>query len=186
MLDLSSRRTLISSLPKNFTFCVEVGVREGWFSRYILENTSMTVHSIDPWEKNKELGNPDQAYEICKKVLSTYGERSKMVKAYSPNISIDYQNESIDFVYIDGLHDYSSVISDINAWWPKIRKNGILSGHDFNEKKWPGVTAAVKEFCKNNDVVYQLTGLDNNFLNSKAGSVDDWDSDEFSWVIKKI
>ncbi len=48
-----------------------------------------------------------------------------------------------------------------------------------------GVTAAVKEFCKNDDVVYQLTGLDNNFLNSKAGSVDDWDSDEFSWVIKK-
>ena len=38
---------------------------------------------------------------------------------------------SVDFVYIDARHDYKGAMEDIKAWWPKLKKGGLLSGHDF-------------------------------------------------------
>lgn len=43
-----------------------------------------------------------------------------------------YEDESLNFVFIDASHDYQSVFNDINAWYPKIKKNGFIAGHDFN------------------------------------------------------
>ena len=40
-------------------------------------------------------------------------------------------DEPLDFVYIDGLHDYKSVTDDIAAWYPLVRKGGVVGGHDF-------------------------------------------------------
>ena len=41
------------------------------------------------------------------------------------------EDESLDFVYIDARHDRASVEEDMRLWWPKIRKHGILAGHDY-------------------------------------------------------
>jgi predicted O-methyltransferase YrrM len=40
-------------------------------------------------------------------------------------------DKQLDFVYIDGLHDFKSVIDDIAAWYPLVRKGGVVGGHDF-------------------------------------------------------
>ena len=56
-----------------------------------------------------------------------------------------YQDESIDFVFIDAEHDERSVYTDISAWWPKIKKGGILGGDDYSYL-WPGVEVAVNRF----------------------------------------
>ena len=37
-----------------------------------------------------------------------------------------------DMVFLDGAHDYDSVMADIRAWLPRIRPDGWLAGHDFN------------------------------------------------------
>jgi glycosyltransferase involved in cell wall biosynthesis len=41
--------------------------------------------------------------------------------------------------YIDADHRYESVVSDIQAWWPKVRPGGILSGHDYITAKLPSL-----------------------------------------------
>ncbi len=53
----------------------------------------------------------------------------------------------LDLVYIDADHGYQAVKDDIEAWWPKIRKGGILCGHDFtlNEHQDTEVRQAVLE-----------------------------------------
>jgi predicted O-methyltransferase YrrM len=60
--------------------------------------------------------------------------------------SIEYvklvKDQSIDFIYIDGNHQYSSVKEDILAWLPKIKNGGIISGHDYS---WPSVQQATNE-----------------------------------------
>ena len=42
-----------------------------------------------------------------------------------------FQNESLDFIYIDARHDYKAVWDDLEAWFPKLRKGGLFSGHDY-------------------------------------------------------
>jgi hypothetical protein len=54
------------------------------------------------------------------------------------------KNESLDFVYIDADHEYKSVKSDYDAWRDKIRKGGIISGHDYSIQ-FPGVMKFVDE-----------------------------------------
>lgn len=44
----------------------------------------------------------------------------------------DFSDGSLDFVYIDANHSYQFVKRDIDAWCPKVRKGGIIGGHDFD------------------------------------------------------
>ncbi|CAJ1379483.1 unnamed protein product [Effrenium voratum] len=52
---------------------------------------------------------------------------------------------SLDLVFVDGAHDYESVLQDLKAWWPKLRAGGIMAGHDFS-MSFPGLMRAVLEF----------------------------------------
>lgn len=52
---------------------------------------------------------------------------------------------SVDWVHLDARHDYASVCSDIEAWLPKVRPGGWLSGDDYHEEKWPEVVRAVRD-----------------------------------------
>jgi hypothetical protein len=63
-----------------------------------------------------------------------------------------FKDKSLDFVYIDGDHTYDGVVTDITAWIPKIKSDGIIGGHDYKEPTFPGVTKAVHEFFNPSDV----------------------------------
>ncbi len=54
-----------------------------------------------------------------------------------------FEDASLDWIFIDALHDYASVVADIRAWAPKLRPGGLLSGHDWGRA---GVTDAVLVF----------------------------------------
>lgn len=54
-----------------------------------------------------------------------------------------YADKSIDFLFIDGEHTYAGVKADILKWLPKVKKGGIISGHDYGSKSFPGVKKAV-------------------------------------------
>jgi predicted O-methyltransferase YrrM len=49
---------------------------------------------------------------------------------------------SVDFLMLDGDHGYEAVRADIDAWLPKMRRGGVISGDDY---LWPGVKRAVDE-----------------------------------------
>tara|TARA_R100000900_G_scaffold84845_2_gene66790 strand:- start:85 stop:654 length:570 start_codon:yes stop_codon:yes gene_type:complete len=185
-INKTNRRTLVDSLKdQNFHLGAEVGVRTGWYAKYILDNTDMKMIAIDPWEPNAELQHADRAYQECLKRLSPYGDRVEMVKAYSPAVTSTYKDGSFDFVYIDALHDYDSVKKDIVAWWSKIRVGGILAGHDYSPSQWPGVVHAVYEFAHENKIKYFLTGVVGNAKESHTGDFDEYDGDVQSWFFIK-
>jgi MiaB/RimO family radical SAM methylthiotransferase len=43
-------------------------------------------------------------------------------------------NDDIGLIFIDGSHDYESVKSDFEAWWPKLQDGGIIAFHDYISK----------------------------------------------------
>lgn len=64
------------------------------------------------------------------------------------------EDESLDFVYIDGDHSFNHAMMDILLWWPKVKKGGVLSGHDYGIR---GVGTAVRAFASKNNVKVGVT-----------------------------
>jgi len=60
---------------------------------------------------------------------------SNVTTIVEPSIqaAIHFADESLDFVYIDAMHDYENVKADILAWFPKVRLNGFITGHDYDD-----------------------------------------------------
>lgn len=60
--------------------------------------------------------------------------RVKIHKGISWQVSKVVADGSLDFVFIDAGHDYDSVSKDLQSWTPKVRKGGVICGHDINIK----------------------------------------------------
>lgn len=65
------------------------------------------------------------------------------IRSTSIEASKLYEDNSLDFVFIDGAHDYLSVKEDIKHWYPKVKKGGYISGDDYVH---PPIGKAVREF----------------------------------------
>ena len=80
-----------------------------------------------------------------------YADMISLIISDSETASKFFSNFSIDWVHLDARHDYVSVKADINAWLPKIKPGGWLSGDDYDEIKWPEVVKAVNEMLPGAD-----------------------------------
>jgi predicted O-methyltransferase YrrM len=76
-----------------------------------------------------------------------------LIVATSVQAARQFDDATLDFVFIDADHEYESVKADIAAWWPKVKPGGILAGHDF-APEFPGVMLAVREAFKDTFLPY--------------------------------
>jgi hypothetical protein len=74
-----------------------------------------------------------------------HGDLISLIVADSVTAASFFADRSIDWVHLDGRHDYEHVKADIAAWLPKVKVDGWLSGDDYDEVKWPEVVLAVRE-----------------------------------------
>jgi predicted O-methyltransferase YrrM len=73
------------------------------------------------------------------------GFHVNLIEAESVAASGMYPDASLDFVFIDANHTYEAVKRDIDAWLPKMKPGGIISGHDYTVWGDFGVIQAVTE-----------------------------------------
>lgn len=154
---------------------IEIGVGRGDFSKHLLESTKLEkIYSIDPWDISKSQyrlkwtqEKLNEIYKLAMLNLKPFGLRSEIVKETSAEASKMFDEKSIDFIYIDALHDYESVIQDIGLWWPKVKSGGILAGHDYTKRIGEkekdaefGVIKAVDESVKKLNVNLNITNDD--------------------------
>ena len=45
--------------------------------------------------------------------------------------SEQFEDGSLDWLFVDADHTYEGVTADIVAWWPKLKPGGLISGHDY-------------------------------------------------------
>lgn len=136
---------------------VEIGVQMGINSDSILHELNMEMlYLIDPWEK---YDNYDRNYDydtsmslVVEKFI--FKNNVSIIRDYSEKAYFQIEDNSLDFIYIDGNHDYEHVYQDIMLYYPKIKKGGVISGHDsFN---CPDVLEAVRDFCESIGVRYDV------------------------------
>lgn len=124
----------------NFKLMAEVGVRDGRTTFYLLDHIAdLTIYAIDM--SIKEFYN--------KEVADRYKNRLIPIEAMSEVAADRIADNSLDLVFIDANHSYEYVKKDIIKYTPKLKTNGLLTGHDID---YPGVNKAVNEMIKNFDV----------------------------------
>jgi hypothetical protein len=74
-----------------------------------------------------------------------YADLIALIVADSVTASSFFADGSIDWVHLDARHDREHVRADIAAWLPKVKRDGWLSGDDYDEAKWPEVVSTVQE-----------------------------------------
>lgn len=119
---------------------VEVGVYMGRSAAFmaveiINSGKDIKLDCVDPWDGRAEPGhgyrNPNHNYDAFIARMQPVIDRIKPVRLPSVEAAVLYEDESLDFVFIDGMHTYAAVKEDITAWLPKVKKGGILAGHDY-------------------------------------------------------
>lgn len=129
---------------------VEIGVAAAAHAREILDELNIKkLYLVDIWESYLQGGEViDFLSRYYEEVVNEFGcyENVEILKEYS-TVAASKVPDNLDFVYIDGCHDYETTREDISCWYPKVKAGGILSGHDY-QPSWPGVIRAVDEFVK--------------------------------------
>jgi predicted O-methyltransferase YrrM len=90
----------------------------------------------------------DYLYELYLKNIEPLKEFITTIRGSSQEVHTQFEDNSLDFVFIDGNHSYEAVKKDIESWYPKIKSGGIISGHDYTLEFGDayGVVKAVDEF----------------------------------------
>jgi len=134
---------------------VEVGVERAHYSKVITE-TADFLHGVDPLIKYKGYREHvpqvklDGFYDEVIERMN--GKSYAHIREYSHEAVKRFKDNTLDFVYIDANHEFESVIEDMEIWFPKLKLGGILSGHDYVERKGQNVIGAVDSFCKLYDI----------------------------------
>ena len=124
-----------------FNLGAEVGVAKGDHAKILCEaNPNLHLYCIDAWEHYKHYEDYlttrlNYFYDEAVKTLSNYD--TEIIRKYSMDAVKDFKDESLDFVYIDGAHDFKNVAMDVTEWYYKVKPGGILYGHDFKRSKNP-------------------------------------------------
>jgi hypothetical protein len=171
---------------KKLSVGVEIGGFKGEFSKTILSKWGGKLYIVDVWGKiddyddknNHEYGKG--IYNECIINTSEYVDRSFMLRMSSEEASKLFNDDSLDYIYIDANHSYDGLVLDLNLWYPKIKKGGLISGHDYLLTNWYngdflknekdkfinfngeylgvfGVNSAIDEFTRKHNINFNLT-----------------------------
>lgn len=132
---------------------VEVGTDLGNFAREFLNRwRGEMLYLIDPHESYRHMPWPrdsDRFQAISGLIHAGHHGRFRLLPVHSTEAPRLLGDRAVEFVYIDGAHDYESVQTDIQIWWNKLYPVGptILAGHDFDDDHYE-VKQAVTDFAR--------------------------------------
>ena len=134
----TGRETLANLFKElGFKIGVEIGVQVGIYSEMLLQaNSELKLYGVDPWTFYDTAGNfrtkgqLDEHYNAAVKRLTPY-KNYVIIKKSSTDAVKDFEDDSLDFVFIDADHEYLHAVQDIVLWSKKVKKGGIVSGHDY-------------------------------------------------------
>lgn len=132
---------MVERFPSGSTF-VEVGTYVGKSLAYLVvevinSRKNIRVIGIDSFT----FGDMFSVFIFNMKPVEGYYE---YIIGDSADSASKFEDNSVDFVFLDADHVYENIKKDILAWLPKIKRGGVIAGHDYVDLH-PGVIQAVNE-----------------------------------------
>jgi predicted O-methyltransferase YrrM len=137
---------------------VEIGSYQG-------ESTTLFAHifqpkelyAVDPFVNGYDDYDGSSTGDFTN-VIHNFEERIKKfscikhIKDFSYGAVTKFEDNSLDFVYVDGDHTYDGVVRDIKLYLPKIKSGGFIAGHDLGKET---VTKAIKNQLGEVDIYFE-------------------------------
>jgi predicted O-methyltransferase YrrM len=164
--ELAFLHTVALSIP-DYGKVVEIGSWKGRSTVAICEalkqKNHINLYAVDTFAGDPEILKDgyqienDEVYEEFQKNTADYPFLTT-IRTTSAEASQQFEDESLDWIFIDADHSYDAVCNDVRFWFRKLKYGGILSGHDYPK-------VAVKRA-----------------INTLFGAVNVWDS---IWYLKR-
>ena len=166
-----------------YTTGCEIGLSKGKNAQTMFEYIpNLKLYGVDPYKEHPQ--SSYKATTLSRNWDDNYQERIKrqaqdriqdknaiIIEKFSEDAVKDIPDNSLDFVYIDADHSYDFVMQDMIIWGRKVRKGGIVSGHDYyydknKTSRRAKVTQAVDDYTRVHGIEFYITSEDHDtFLN---------------------
>jgi glycosyltransferase involved in cell wall biosynthesis len=169
-------KSMVERFPSGSKF-VEIGSWKGMSSAFLAveianSNKDIDFYCVDTWEgsvEHEQYGiDTSSLYDTFLDNMSPLQKYYKAIRAQSLQAVKQFEDKSLDFIFIDASHEYEDVREDIIAWIPKLKEGGVIAGHDYINDDFPGVKKAVHEVLSNIKVIDTCWVYDTNKTNSKV------------------
>jgi len=126
----------ICEVGKTVSSVVEIGSLRGRSAFAWSTVVDGPVYCVDPFDDDRNQSLPA--------FMENVGHRENVhpIVGYSPDVAGEVPGK-VDLTFIDGMHDYASLVDDIDGWLPKTTK--IICGHDYDNEGYPDVAEAVHD-----------------------------------------
>jgi predicted O-methyltransferase YrrM len=141
---------------------IEIGSFVGE-STVLFAQSFKKVIAIDPFEADYDPQDPtsylfefDNVYQTYLDRITVYSNIQTIIDTSDDAVK-ELNSETYDFIYLDGLHTYEGVKTDIQNYLPLVKKGGVIGGHDYTDKipHLVGVYQAVNEMFGTPDKVFK-------------------------------
>lgn len=140
----TTRDTFASLLCElDYKIGAEVGVERGLYSEVLCKAIpNLKLFSVDAWTAYDNYRDHvsqeklDAIQADATRRLAPFD--CKLIKGFSMDVVKEFEDESLDFVYIDGNHEFQQTVNDICEWQKKVKVGGIIAGHDYIKRTSPG------------------------------------------------
>lgn len=138
------RNKMMSVIGKHITdvdIAVEVGTYKGAFAVSMIDQLNPArFYAVDPLRlfpgmdsrPGFEFARQSLLDQLADKVNHTMSVRGHtLIRETSDKASQQFEDNSVDVVYLDADHSFKGCSNDIDLWFPKVKEGGILAGHDY-------------------------------------------------------
>jgi hypothetical protein len=155
---VSTYEYIFNHLPPNAIF-VEIGTYKGKSICYMAEKVKLlrkkvTLYSIDDYSN---AGFPERiAYNMAEDILKERGMFAyvNLINQKSDVSAHMFADLSLDSIFIDGDSRYEGVLQDLNSWYGKVKRGGIIAGNNYTRIE--SVRKAVDDFGKTRNIKWLL------------------------------
>lgn len=158
MPDLRNRGALAKHFSdRGFRVGAEIGVFAGDYSMVLWKHMpKLRLYGVDNWKSN----NWKKGMDLCIERYTKNG--GVLIHSDSVSAANFIEDKSLDFVYIDASHYFDDVIMDLITWSKKVKKGGVISGHDYErgngyKSRRDGVREAVEVYARCHKYKVNLT-----------------------------